>query len=75
MELFCVTQELQLKDEECDKLSKVRYQMEQEVRGVQDRYKMFAIFIPPIPPLLVALYVFFQRRKSEQEGIAQTRLR
>ncbi len=57
------------------KLKQIRYQMEQEVRGVQDRYKMYAIMIPPIPPLLVALYVFFQRRKSEREGITQERLR
>ncbi len=57
------------------KIKQIRYQMEQDVRGVQDRYKLFAILIPPIPPLLVALYVFFQRRRSEREGIAQTRLR
>ncbi|NOY43093.1 MAG: ABC transporter permease subunit [Planctomycetes bacterium] len=57
------------------KLKQIQYQMEQEVRGVQDRYKLYAIMIPPIPPLLLALYVFFQRRKSEREGIAKTRLR
>ena len=57
------------------KLKQIEYQKEQEIRGVEDRYKMFAILIPPIPPLLVALYVFFQRRKSEQEGIAKARLK
>jgi len=57
------------------KLKQIDYQLEQEVRSVQDRYKLYAILIPPIPPLLVALYVFFQRRKSEREGIAKTRLR
>jgi ABC-2 type transport system permease protein len=57
------------------KLKQMRFEMEQEVRGVQDRYKLYAILIPPIPPLLVALYVFFQRRNAEREGIAKSRLR
>ncbi len=57
------------------KLKQISYATEQEVRGVQDLYKLYAILIPPIPPLLVALYVFFRRRGAEQEGIAKTRLR
>ena len=56
-------------------LKQINYDLEQEIRGVQDRYKMFAILIPPIPPLLVALYVFFRRREAEQEGILKERLR
>jgi len=57
------------------KLKQIQYDLEQEVRGVQDRYKMYAILIPPIPPLLVALYVFFRRREAEREGIVKERLR
>ncbi|MCH8839780.1 MAG: Gldg family protein [Planctomycetes bacterium] len=57
------------------KLKQVQYSMEQDIRAVQDRYKLLAIFVPPIPPLLVALYVFFRRREAEREGIAQSRLR
>lgn len=57
------------------KLKQVEYDLEQEVSGVEDRYKMFAILIPPIPPLLVALYVFFRRREAEREGIIKERLR
>lgn len=53
----------------------IDYDLEQEIRSVQDLYKMFAILIPPIPPLLVALYVFFRRREAEQEGIIKERLR
>lgn len=53
----------------------IDYDLEQEIRGVEDRYKMFAILIPPIPPLLVALYVFFRRREAEREGIIKERLR
>ena len=57
------------------KLKQVQYSMEQDIRAVQDRYKLLAIFVPPIPPLLVALYVFFRRREAEREGIAPSRLR
>jgi len=57
------------------KLKQVEYDLEQEVRAVQGRYKKYAILIPPIPPLLVALYVFFRRREAEREGIVKERLR
>ncbi len=45
------------------------------VRGVQDRYKFWAVALPPIPPLLLAVIVFFTRRIKEREGVAKTRLR
>lgn len=57
------------------KLKQISYTTDQEIRGVQDRYKLYAILVPPIPPLLLALYVFFRRRGAEQEGIAKSRLR
>jgi ABC-2 type transport system permease protein len=57
------------------KLKQINYDLEQEIKAVQGRYKMFAILIPPIPPLLVALYVFFRRREAEREGIVKQRLR
>ena len=57
------------------KVKQISYEMEQDIRTVQDLYKLFAILIPPIPPLLVALYVFFRRREAEREGIAQSRLK
>ena len=57
------------------KLKRIRYEMELDIRSVQNRYKLYAILVPPIPPLLVALYVFFRRREAEREGIAKSRLR
>ncbi len=46
-----------------------------QIRGVQDRYKLLAVFLPPIPPILLAFFVFFHRRKAEQEGVDTRRLR
>ena len=36
---------------------------------------MWAVILPPIPPLLVAIVVFSLRRKREREGVAKSRLR
>ena len=46
-----------------------------KVRGVQDFYKLCAVLLPPIPPILLAVLVYFHRRESEREGVAKTRLR
>lgn len=46
-----------------------------QIRGVQDRYKLLAVLLPPIPPVLLAFFVYFHRRKAEQEGVDARRLR
>ena len=46
-----------------------------KIRGVQDRYKLLAVLLPPIPPILLAFFVFFHRRKAEREGVDARRLR
>ena len=37
---------------------------------VQDGYKLRAVVLPPILPLVVAIFVFFTRRAREREGVA-----
>lgn len=46
-----------------------------EKRRVENMLKMCAVFLPPIPPLLVAIFVFFTRRSRERLGVSRTRLR
>jgi ABC-2 type transport system permease protein len=46
-----------------------------QVRGSQDFYKFCAVLLPPIPPILLAFFVFFHRRRAEQEGVDTRRLR
>jgi ABC-2 type transport system permease protein len=46
-----------------------------KIRGVQNFYKRCAVFLPPIPPILLAFFVFFHRRRAEQEGVDTRRLR
>ena len=61
--------------EQDQKLKQVNYDLRQEVRSVQDQYKLLALVIPPVAPLLVAFYMFFRRREAEREGVASSRLR
>jgi len=50
-------------------------ELSNEIEEVQNSYRMWAVLLPPIPPLLLACFVFFLRRAKEREGVAQARLR
>jgi ABC-2 type transport system permease protein len=65
----------QLRAEKDQKINKIETDLALKVKQVQDRYKMWAVLLPPIPPLLVAVFVFFSRRAREREGVARSRLR
>ena len=53
----------------------VERQLDAKIRKEQDRQKWLAVLLPPIPPLVVAFFVYFRRRALEREGVAKTRLR
>lgn len=57
------------------RIQESRRNAEAKVLELQNRYKMLAIFLPPIPPLLVGAGVFVTRRVREREGISKNRLR
>ncbi len=59
------------RDEKYDDIERA---MASNIREVQDRYKLWAVVLPPIPPLLIAICVFFVRRGREREGIHSDRL-
>ncbi|MBI3838964.1 MAG: Gldg family protein [Planctomycetia bacterium] len=65
----------QLKQERDREIKKTERQLSQKVREVQDGYKLWAVLLPPIPPLIVAFVVFFNRRAKEREGVSKARLR
>jgi len=64
-----------LKREHDEKINRIETRLEQEKRKVQDWYKLWAVILPPVPPLLVAAAVFLTRRRREREGVARSRLR
>jgi|GEM_PF-59568 len=56
-------------------IKRVETQLATQIRRVQDAYKMWAVLLPPIPPLVVAIVVFVIRRRQEHIGVAKSRLR
>lgn len=64
-----------LKQDAERRVRELNRQVSIELRKIQDRYKFQAVFWPPIPPLLVALFVYFNRRAKEREGVSRSRLR
>lgn len=59
-------------DKEVDRIER---NLALEINRVQDSYKKWAVLLPPIPPLLVGLGVYFNRRAREREGVSRARLR
>jgi ABC-2 type transport system permease protein len=65
----------QLKRKRDTEVEAVERQLDAKIRKEQDRQKWLAVLLPPIPPLVVAFFVYFRRRAMEREGVAKTRLR
>lgn len=56
-------------------IAESRRKADTDILNLQNGYKFWAIFLPPIPPLLVGIAVFVSRRVREREGISKNRLR
>ena len=65
----------QLKRTRDAEVEAVERQLGAKVRQEQDRQKWLAVLLPPIPPLVVAFFVYFRRRALEREGVSKARLR
>jgi len=65
----------QLKRKRDTEVEAVERQLESKIRQEQDWQKWLAVLLPPIPPLVVAFFVYFRRRALEREGVAKSRLR
>jgi ABC-2 type transport system permease protein len=69
------TREEQLRRDAQRKIEQANRDLVSAVRTVQDHYKLWSVLLPPIPPLLVAFFVYFHRRNKEREGVSKARLR
>jgi ABC-2 type transport system permease protein len=68
-------EEERLKKEAQKQIDQSAIDLNATVRHVQNRYKMYSVFLPPVLPLAVAFFVFFNRRAKEREGVSKARLR
>ena len=71
---FDVKQE-QLRREQQRDIKRINQELEQNIRRIQSGYKLWALILPVIPPLLIGLIVFVRRRLREREGISRARLK
>lgn len=55
-------------------IQEIQRKTDRIVAEIQYKYKLGAILIPPVPPLVVGVIVFTRRRLREREGISRRRL-
>lgn len=56
-------------------LREIELEMERTKNRVRSTYRLLSAFVPPLPPIAVALMVFSYRRRRESELIAEERRR
>jgi ABC-2 type transport system permease protein len=56
-----------------DEYRRIENQAAARIDRVQDIYKLLAVLLPPIPPLIIAICVFFVRRTNERESVSAGR--
>jgi ABC-2 type transport system permease protein len=56
-------------------IARTELEHRRQVGEVQDRIRLLAVLIPPIPALLLGGFIFVRKRRREQETIPQTRRR
>ena len=65
--------QIELENERREQKRRIDLDAELEIQKIQRQFKLAAVVIPPIPPLLVGLIVFTRRRLREREGISKAR--
>ncbi|MDD3469762.1 MAG: Gldg family protein, partial [Thermoguttaceae bacterium] len=58
-----------------DNIKEIDTRLVRQEQKIQDRYKLWSILLPPIPPLLVSLIVLGVRHSREKEGASRKRVR
>jgi ABC-2 type transport system permease protein len=70
---FAVEQQA-IKNEQQKKTKQIKNHTEREVRQIEDRIRFLAIALPPVPALMLGIFVFAIRARDERQGIIPDRL-
>jgi ABC-2 type transport system permease protein len=70
---FAVEEQL-IKNAQKKKVKEIKDQTEREVRHIESRIRLLAIALPPVPALLLGIFVFAIRARDERQGIIPDRL-
>jgi ABC-2 type transport system permease protein len=63
----------ELENERSERKRQIDLDAELKIQEIQRWFKLMAVIVPPIPPLIVGTVVFFCRRLREREGISKAR--
>ena len=63
-----------IEDQKRKKIQESKADMEQQIRRIQNRVRALAIALPPLPPLVLGLFVFGVRLRRENQGANPNRL-
>jgi len=63
----------ELENERQERKRQIDLTAELKIQEIQRWFKLMAVIVPPIPPLIVGTIVFFRRRLREREGISKAR--
>ncbi len=63
----------ELENERRERKRQIDLDAELKIQEIQQWFKLMAVIVPPVPPLIVGTIVFFRRRLREREGISKAR--
>ena len=63
-----------IEDEKQRQIEASRAEMENSIRGIQNTIKLMAVALPPVPALLLFLFVSLRRLRRERIGTPADRL-
>ncbi len=66
--------EVNIENSKKHKLKAIKDRTEREIRVIETNARTLAIILPPIPALILGLFVFGMRAKDERQGIVPDRL-
>ncbi len=67
-------EEAEIDNNKKQQIEKARNESEREIRNIEFRYSLLSVILPPIPALLVGLWVFLRRLADENRNINPDRL-
>ncbi|MCA9704904.1 MAG: Gldg family protein [Myxococcales bacterium] len=65
--------EIKIEREKAKAINRIETEHKRKIEEVQDRVRILALLIPPLPALLLAGLIFARRRRRETETIPQSR--
>jgi ABC-2 type transport system permease protein len=65
----------QIEREKAKSVDKIRADHARAIDEVRDRIRVFAILLPPIPAILLGLFIFYRKRRRESATIPDSRKR